>query len=153
MFKTRAIFSGLLLLAFVFIYWWDYQSLSPFFYTEADDFYGYISIEDPINEQRKMVIPFGVFSVEKEGRWLHVTRMDVSIIECRPLAGKFNEGTLYKNRLEYWALHTGDKSVYGPMNKSEKIQFLKDNSLEGVIIEPPRSYNSYINDLDSACDG
>lgn len=141
----------LLLLTSAPIYWWTTHSFSPFLYTEADDFYSYISIVDPVDKQRKMVVPFGVFSVEKERRWLHVARMDVSIVECQPINGKTNEGTLYSDKLEYWVLNTSDGAVYGPMSKSENGQFLTSYSLKGVAIQPPKSFDSYINDLSSAC--
>jgi hypothetical protein len=151
----KALGSGLflLLLTFTPIYCWPTCSFSPFLYTENDDFYSYISIEHSIDEQRRMVVPFGVFSVEKEGSWLHVARMDVSIVECQPVGGKANEGTLYGDKLEYWALNTSDSAVYGPMSKSENNQFLTGNSLKGVIITPPKSYDIYLNDLNSACNG
>tara|TARA_B100000768_G_C10966048_1_gene243752 strand:+ start:39 stop:509 length:471 start_codon:yes stop_codon:yes gene_type:complete len=150
-YKALSLGLFLLLLIPTSIYWWVTYSFSPFLYTEVDDFYSYISIDDSAGERRKMVVPFGVFSVEKEGRWLHVARMDVSIIECQPVNGKANEGTLYRDRLEYWTLNISDGAVYGPMNKAENSQFLTDNTLKGVIIKPPKSYDNYLNDLNLAC--
>ncbi len=146
------IICGFLLPAFFsFIYYGRVNSLDPFVYTEAGDFYSYISLDSSSGGQRKMVVPFGVFSIEKEGAWLQVARMDVSIVECDMADGKLNEGTVYKDRVEYWALNTKDRRVYGPMNKKENHQFLLENSLKGKTVKAPKTYSKYLNDFNSAC--
>ncbi len=150
--KNGCIIGGTLFLALsALIFFVKINPLSPFVYTESSDFYSYISLDNSSYKNGKVVVPFGVFSVEKEGAWVHVARMDVSVVECGLVDGKRNEGTVYKNRLEYWALNINENLVFGPMNKSENEKFIFKNGLTSKPVYPPESYSKYLNNFASAC--
>ncbi|WNZ58466.1 hypothetical protein QT397_14340 [Microbulbifer sp. MKSA007] len=141
----------LLLALLVFGYWVVGDPLSPFIYTKTDDFYSHISKEDSPDQQLKMVVPYGVFFVKKEGSWVHVARMDVSVIECDAFNGKRDEGTIYKKHLEYWFLDLDTEKVIGPLDEARRQQFIKSNELQEYATKIPESYLKYVNDYESAC--
>lgn len=127
------------------------NDFSPYIYIETEDYYNYIVIADESNKPRKILVPFGVFSVKKEGNWLHVARMDVTIVECITEDGERDEETLYRNILEYWAIDRKNKKVYGPMNDSESTVFLSKNRLKKYKFSPPDSYKKYENEGRLVC--
>lgn len=150
--KVAYVLGGVLLMILsYFIYNSGSNSLSPFELTEVDDFYSYISINVSSNEYGKIVVPFGVFFVEKEGDWVYVARMNVSIISCDLINGNKDEGTVYGNRLEYWMLNKSNSSVIGPMNELENKIFLSKTNLKVKKVKLPNEYKKYLNSKKSAC--
>lgn len=143
---------GSLLICVIFSYKFIFVPIySPFIYLEVDDYYSHISIDDESKGLRRMVVPYGVFHIEKLDYWLHVARMDVSIIDCDPIDGNLNEGTVYSDRLEFWLLNTQTLKVIGPLDRDQKMKYFLELGLQGSDVKIPSGYSTYSNNSDQAC--
>ncbi|WP_304916231.1 hypothetical protein [Methylophaga sp.] len=149
--KSYSVFFFIIVALGLLIYLGLKENNSPFRYIETDDFYSYIVLESDSKTNNKMIVPHGVFSVHREGGNLYVARMVVSIIDCPKINGQRNEGSVYRDVMEFWVLNDLTLSVTGPMTRSQYESYLYENDLQIEVPKKPNMYSRYVNDIFTVC--